>query len=66
VPDGPRVTLVGDSVHVSPVRGETVAARLTTPVNPLIAVTVTVEVPLEPPTIVTLVGLAATPKSFTA
>ena len=34
VPDVPKVTLVGLSVQVSPVEGETDDARLTVPVNP--------------------------------
>jgi hypothetical protein len=61
VPD--PVTLVGDRVHVSPVAGETVAVRLTTPANPLSAVTVIVEVPAVPTVVVTVVGLAAIVKS---
>jgi len=53
-----RATLVGDRVHARPVEGETVAARLTVPVNPPEPVTVIVEVPVAPARIVTLVGLA--------
>jgi len=53
-----RATLVGESVHARPVEGETVAARLTVPVNPPEPVTVIVEVPVAPARIVTLVGLA--------
>jgi hypothetical protein len=64
-PDAPRVTLVGVSVQVRPVAGETAADRLTDPVNPFTAVTVIVEVPLEPATNATVDGLAATVKSFT-
>jgi hypothetical protein len=61
VPD--PVTLVGVRVHVRPVAGDTVVARLTVPLKPLRAVTVTVEVPEAPARIVTVVGLAATVKS---
>jgi len=39
------------------------ATRLTTPVKPFTAVTVTVEVPVAPTLAVTVVGLAATVKS---
>jgi len=53
-----RATLVGESVHARPVEGETVAARLTVPVNPPEPLTVIVEVPVAPARIVTLVGLA--------
>ena len=61
VPD--PVTLVGVRVHVRPVAGDMVAARLTVPLKPLRAVTVTVEVPEAPARIVTVVGLAAIVKS---
>jgi hypothetical protein len=61
VPD--PVTLVGVRVHVRPVAGDTVAARLTVPLKPFRAVTVTVEVPEAPARIVTVVGLAAIAKS---
>ncbi len=43
--DAPKVTLAGN-VHVSP--AGTVSVRVTTPVNPLTAVTVIVEVPADP------------------
>jgi hypothetical protein len=65
VPEVPSVTLVGFKVQVSPVAGETAEDRFTGPVNPFTAVTVMVEVPLEPATNATVVGLAATVKSFT-
>lgn len=65
VPEGPSVTPVGVKVQVRPVAGEMAADRLTAPVNPFMAVTVIVEVPLEPATNATVVGLAAIPKSFT-
>jgi hypothetical protein len=64
VPEVPSVTPVGVKVQVSPVLGETAEDRLTGPVNPFTAVTVMVEVPLEPATNATVVGLAATAKSF--
>ena len=59
------MTLVGVRVQVKPVAGETVAVRETIPLNPLRAVTVTVEVPEAPARIVTVVGLAAIVKSWT-
>jgi hypothetical protein len=63
VPEVPRVTLVGVSVHVRPVAGEIVSVRATVPVNPWSEVTVIVEVPLALARTVTVVGLAATVKS---
>jgi len=65
VPEVPSVTLVGVNVHVKPVAGETAVDRFTAPVKPFTAVTVIVAVPLEPATNATVVGLAATVKSFT-
>jgi hypothetical protein len=59
------VTLVGDRAQDSPVAGETAGVRLTTPANPLTAVTVIVEVPAVPTVVVTEVGLAAIVKSWT-
>jgi hypothetical protein len=55
-------TLVGDSVQVRPVEGETVAVRLTVPVNPPEPVTVIVDVPVAPARTVTVVGLAESVK----
>jgi hypothetical protein len=60
------VRLVGESAHARPVVGDTVADRLTVPVNPFTARTVIVEVPVEPATNATLVGLAVIVKSFSA
>ena len=57
------VTLVGVRVHVSPVEGDTVAVKLTTPVKPWSAVRVIVEVPEAPARIVAAVGLATNVKS---
>lgn len=65
VPEEPSVTLVGLREHRRPVAGDVVAARETVPVNPLTAVTVTVEVPMAPALTVTVVGLAVTVKSVT-
>lgn len=66
VPDIPRAMLAGLSVHVRPVEGETVANNETVcSVNPLSEVTVIVEFPVAPGTIVTVVGLAETAKSST-
>jgi hypothetical protein len=62
----PRVTLVGVRVQDNPVEGDTDDIRLTVPVNPLIDVTVIVEVPAVPALTGTLVGLAVTEKSGTA
>jgi hypothetical protein len=55
-------TLVGLRAHVRPVDGETVSDSVTVPVNPLVAATVTVEVPGDPTATLTVVGLAVTVK----
>lgn len=47
----PNVTLVGDSVHVSPAGVEADTVRATVPVSPLTAVAVIVEVPEAPASI---------------
>jgi hypothetical protein len=60
------VILGGLRVHVSPVEGETDAARLTAPLNPLTDPIVMVEVPAWPTLTATLVWLALTWKSWTA
>jgi hypothetical protein len=60
------VTLVGVSVQLSPVVGDTVAVRLTTPPKLWRAVTVIVEVAAAPALAKTDIGLAATAKSCTA
>ena len=57
------VTLVGVRVHVRPVAGLIVDARLMTPVKPWRAVTLIVEVPGAPARTVTLVGFAENAKS---
>jgi hypothetical protein len=44
----PKVTLVGDRVHVKPAGVEADTVRATVPVKPLTAVTVIVEVPDAP------------------
>jgi hypothetical protein len=66
VPEVPSVTLVGVSVQLKPVEGDTDGARVTVPVNELIEVTVIVEVPAMPAIAGTEVGLAVTEKSGTA
>jgi hypothetical protein len=66
VPEVPSVTLVGVSVQLKPVEGDTDGARVTVPVNELIEVTVIVEVPAMPAIARTEVGLAVTEKSGTA
>jgi len=58
--------LVADKVQVRPVVGETTFERATVPVKPLTAATVMVEVPGEPTTTLTVVGLAAIVKSGAA
>jgi len=62
--DGPRVMLVGDSVHVRPLAGETEEVRLTVPVKPLCGLTVIIEVPVAPARTVRVVGLAVTVYGF--
>jgi hypothetical protein len=59
LPEDPKVTLVGLRVHVSP-DGETDDVSETVPVNPLLAVTVIVDIPAVPASTVTVVGLAVT------
>jgi hypothetical protein len=44
----PKVTLVGDRVHVKPAGVEADTVRATVPVKPLTAVTVMVDVPEAP------------------
>ena len=66
VPDVPSVTLNGLSAHVNPVEGDADNVMVTVPVNELIEVTVTVEVPVVPAIAATVVGLAVTEKSGTA
>jgi hypothetical protein len=58
----PEIALVLN-VHVRPLLGETVVARVTVPVKPFTADTVIVEVPLTPEFTFTVVGLAAIVKS---
>lgn len=62
VPD--PVTLVGVRVHASPVVGDIVSVRLTTPPNPLTAAMVMVELLVPPTIMVLLVGLAVIVKSW--
>jgi hypothetical protein len=57
------VILVGVTVQVMPVVRDTVAVRLTTPPNPLTAVTVIVDIPAWSTLTATLVGLAESVKS---
>jgi hypothetical protein len=57
--------LAVESEHVSPVEGDTVAARFTVPVKPLRGETVRVEVPVAPARMGTDVGLAVNEKSAT-
>ena len=57
--------LVGVRVQAIPVVGLMLEVRLTTPLKPLRAVTVMVEVPATPALTVTAVGLAEMVKSWT-
>ncbi len=52
--------LVGVSVQIRPLLGETDDVRLTVPVKPFCAATVIVEVPVEPARAVIVVGSAVT------
>ena len=63
LPEFPNVTLVGDSVHAIPVDGERLLVSETVPVNPRVAVTITVEVPLAPAFTMTLDELTSSAKS---
>ena len=56
-------TAVVLSVHVRPLIGETLVARVTVPVKPFSEETLIVEVPLSPAFTLTVVGLAAMVKS---
>lgn len=56
---------LGVNVQVRPVAGDTVAVRVTVPVNPPTRATVIVDVPAAPARMVTLVGLAVMAKSCT-
>jgi hypothetical protein len=58
------VRLAGVRLQVKPVEGLTLEVRPTVPLNPWMAVSVIVAVPAVPEMIVTLVGAAATAKSW--
>ena len=62
-PDVPRSTLLGDTVQVRPVAGETAAESATVPANPFTLVAVKVELPAVPEFTVTPVGLTLKAKS---
>jgi hypothetical protein len=66
VPKVPRVTLVGLSVQVNPVEGDTDDVSATVPVNELIEVTVIIDVPEVPAVSATPTGLGVIEKSGTA
>jgi len=66
VPEVLRVTLVGLSVQVNPVEGDTEDASVTVPPNELIETRLITEVPVVPAISCTLSGLAVTEKSGTA
>lgn len=65
VPEPPEI-VVRLNPHLRPLLGDTVAFRLTVPVKPFNADTVTVEVPFVPEIMLTLVGLVAIAKSGAA
>ena len=56
VPVAPRLMLVGARVQLTPVVGAVEVARLTVPANPLIGLTVTVDVPVVPALTVIVAG----------
>ena len=56
VPVVPRLMLVGARVQLTPVVGAVEVARLTVPANPLIGLTVTVDVPVVPALTVIVAG----------
>ena len=56
MPDVPRVTLVGVREQLMPVVGVVEETRLTVPVNPLIGLMLTVDVPVVPALTVTVEG----------
>jgi hypothetical protein len=66
VPEVPRVTLVGLSVQVNPVEGDTDDVSATVPVNELIEVTVIIDVTEVPAVSATPTGLGVIKKSGTA
>ena len=61
----PAILMV-ERVHDSPVAGDVATVRVTVPANPLTPVTVKVEFPAVPTVTLTVAGLAATAKSWTA
>lgn len=61
----PRITPVGVSVQVRPLEGEIDVVRTTEPVKPSRLFAVIVELPSVLASIVTLVGVAETVKSWT-
>ena len=65
VPEAPNVSVVGVSVHVKPVEGDTLDVRVTDPVKPCSGATVMAEFPETPAETVTVVGLAEIAKSST-
>jgi len=60
--EAPRTMLPGVRVHARPV-GETDAARVTVPANPLTGAIIIVEIAVVPEIVLTFVGLATTLKS---
>lgn len=65
VPEVARETVIWLKAQLRPLVGETVAVKLTVPVNPFRLATVMVELPRAPASAVTDVGLADTVMSWT-
>ena len=57
------MTVVGDSMQLSPADGETLLARVTVPMNPRVDDTMAVEVPPAPAFTMTLDELTSSAKS---
>ena len=65
VPEAPKLIEVAENEQPNPDDGEVEFVRATVPVKPFTDVTLIVELPIAPAKTVTLVGLAATVKSWT-
>ena len=65
VPEAPKLIEVAENEQLNPDDGEVEFVRATVPVKPFTDVTLIVELPIAPAKTVTLVGLAATVKSWT-
>jgi len=65
VPEAPKLIEVAENEQLNPDDGEVEFVRATVPAKPFTDVTLIVELPTAPAKTVTLVGLAATVKSWT-